>query len=197
MYQFRKTTITEGQSHKYILYREDEQLRYIDFITLLQQDEQFRSFFINILSDISFHAFQWETPPVTSSTADQPFEFVIYNSPTIDLPPDPGPFRQYFNSTEEGGISVFDNLGRDATLVAPAPPGQDLNYSHIGVFSNEAPLQQQHDLWQTTGRVTEERITDQPLWLNTAGGGVAWLHIRLDSRPKYYRHQPYISSADK
>ncbi len=24
-----------------------------------------------------------------------------------------------------------------------------------------------------------------------AGLGVAWLHIRLDDRPKYYRHAPY------
>lgn len=193
MYQFRKTTIAEGQSHKYILYQEKEQLQYVDFITLLQQKEQFRSFFINILSDVSFHAYQWETPPVTLSTADQPFEFVVCKSPGIDLPPDPGPFRQYFNPNEEGEIAFFDNLGRDAKLVAPAPTGQDLNYSHIGVFSNEAPIQQQHNLWQMTGRVTEEHISDQPLWLNTAGGGVAWLHVRLDSQPKYYRHHPYTS----
>ncbi|MGI9175867.1 MAG: DUF6940 family protein [Rhodothermales bacterium] len=24
------------------------------------------------------------------------------------------------------------------------------------------------------------------MWLSTAGGGVSWLHVRLDSRPKYY-----------
>jgi hypothetical protein len=31
----------------------------------------------------------------------------------------------------------------------------------------------------------------QPIWLSTAGMGVAWLHIRLDERPKYYSHKPY------
>lgn len=191
MFQFQKNTLSEGKACKYTLYQKEEQLRYIDFITKLQQDEQFRTFFINILSDISFHAYHWETPPVTVSTVDQPFEFVVSNTPGIDLPPDPGPFTQYFNANTEGGIAVFDNLGRDAKLIAPAPIGEDLNYSHIGVFSNEAPEREQHELWKTIGRVTQEHISDQPLWLNTAGGGVAWLHVRLDSRPKYYRYRPY------
>ena len=31
----------------------------------------------------------------------------------------------------------------------------------------------------------EARIDDRPLWLSTAGDGVAWLHVRLDQRPKY------------
>jgi hypothetical protein len=31
------------------------------------------------------------------------------------------------------------------------------------------------------------------MWLSTSGLGVAWLHIRLDSTPKYYQHQPYTS----
>lgn len=192
MFQFQKIIITEEQSHKYILYRQEEQLRYIDYITLLQQNEQFRSFFIDVLSGITFHAYQWETPPVTSSIADQPFEFVIHDSPGIDLPPDPGPFRQYFNSSDdEDKIAVFNNLGNDAKLIAPVPFQKDLNYSHIGVFTDAAPTRHQHWLWQRVGEVTEEHITDDPLWLNTAGGGVAWLHVRLDSRPKYYRHRPY------
>lgn len=177
-----------------MLYQHEEQLRYIDFITLLQQNEQFRSFFIDALSGITFQAYQWETPPVTSSIADRLFEFVIHNSPGIDLPSDPGPFRQYFSSSDdEPDIAVFNNLGNDAKLIAPAPLQQELNYSHIGVFTGEAPIRQQHRLWQRVGEVTEELISNDPLWLNTAGGGVAWLHVRLDSRPKYYRYVPYTN----
>lgn len=37
----------------------------------------------------------------------------------------------------------------------------------------------------------QQNLNDAPIWLNTAGAGVPWLHIRLDSRPKYYRYQPY------
>jgi hypothetical protein len=194
MYQFQKAAFNGGQSCKYIIYEQGEQLSYINFITLLQQEKQFRSFFISLLSDVSFYAYEWETPPVSTGTKGELFEFVIHNSPGIDLPPDPDPFRQYFRSSSlENGIAVFDNLGKDARLIAPAPPEEGVNFSHIGVFTSRAPIDLQHQLWQKIGRVTKELISEEPLWLNTAGGGVAWLHVRLDTRPKYYRHQSYIT----
>ena len=191
MYHSQKKTLKKGQVCKYTLYDEgDEELSYSDFLELLQKEPAFRSFFIGLLSNIPFHAYQWETPPLGSSSVTQPFQFVVSRNPGIDLPPDPGPFRQYFNSTS-GSTAVFNNLGNDAILIAPKPGGEDLNYSHIGAFTEEAPTKQQHALWQVVGRITQEQISDEPLWLNTAGGGVAWLHVRLDSRPKYYRHQPF------
>lgn len=200
MYRFEKTKLAKGRSVKYFLYRKEEQLLYIDFLNFLQRDKGFRSFFIELLSGIPFHAFQWETPPVTLSSIDQPFEFVVTDSPGIDLPPDPGPFRHYLNELDQGEtVAVFNNLGRDAQLIAPAPSPEDagLNYSHIGVFTQNAPVGEQHALWQKTGRLTEELLSDRPLWLNTAGGGVAWLHIRLDSSPKYYRHRPYRDASSR
>ena len=36
-----------------------------------------------------------------------------------------------------------------------------------------------------------QTVNDKPTWLSTAGMGVAWLHVRLDQRPKYYAHRPY------
>lgn len=191
MYQFQRNALTGGQSQKYTLYQDDERLQYADFLKHLQQDEAFRLFFIELLSEVPYHAYHWETPPVTSKTIDRLFEFVVTDSPSIDLPPDLGPFRQYFDSDDE--IAVFNNLGNDAKLIAPAPTDQQRNYSHIGVFTDEAPADQQQAFWQMVGQVTQEQISDQPLWLNTAGGGVAWLHVRLDSRPKYYRHRPYAA----
>lgn len=35
------------------------------------------------------------------------------------------------------------------------------------------------------------RVGTRPVWLSTAGAGVAWLHVRLDDRPKYYSYRPY------
>lgn len=190
MYRYQKKDLTEN-SCKYKIYKEDNQLSYYAFLDLLQQEIQFRTFFIELLSDIPFRAYQWEMPPVTARSADQPFEFVVTKNVHIDLPPDPGPFSQYFKEPNDNAIAVFDNLGGDAKLIAPAPAAEDLNYSHIGVFTGEAPAELQHQFWQATGRITEEHLSDQPLWLNTAGGGVAWLHVRLDTRSKYYRHRPY------
>ena len=33
------------------------------------------------------------------------------------------------------------------------------------------------------------------LWVSTSGLGVYWLHVRLDSYPKYYQHAPYKNAA--
>ncbi|WP_445664728.1 DUF6940 family protein [Fodinibius sp. AD559] len=194
MFGFEKTTIAKDKSYKYRLYRHEYQLSYAKYLDLLAQPaEEFRLFFIDLLTNIPFRAYHWETPPVTKDSLDQPFEFVVSRTPGIDLPPDPGPFRQYFQFDKK--VVVFDNLGGDAKLIAPTPADQQLNYSHIGVFTVNAPEEQQLAFWQTVGSVTNDLISNQPIWLNTAGGGVAWLHIRLDSNPKYYRHKPYISTG--
>ena len=195
MYHYQKSQLA-GNAIKYRLYQQNNQLRFSKFLRLLKEEKPFRSF-IELLAGIPFRAWQWETPPVTSSTVDQRFEFVVTDSPRIDLPPDPGPFQRYFSRLDkEESVAVFDNLGGDAKLVAPAPKSKDLNYSHIAVFTQHAPGKQQHALWQKTGELTEKQLSGRPLWLNTAGGGVAWLHIRLDSRPKYYRHRPYTKMDD-
>ena len=191
MFQVQKTQCNQGRSYKFTLHQKGNHISYAEFLTLLGQDDEFRTFFIEVLSDVPFRAYHWETPPVTRSTTGQPFEFAVTRSPGIDLPPDPGPFTQYFRDNDE--VAVFNNLGNDAKLVAPTPPRADLNYSHIGVFTDQAPAEQQQKLWQRVGLVTKKQLSNHPLWLNTAGGGVAWLHIRLDSRPKYYRHQPYCN----
>jgi hypothetical protein len=61
--------------------------------------------------------------------------------------------------------------------------------------SDHASVSENHALWRTVGKTLQERIAEQPVWLSTAGGGVSWLHVRLDSRPKYYGYHPYKESA--
>ena len=76
-------------------------------------------------------------------------------------------------------------------MVLPSPLGEDSAYSHLLAFLRTTPREQLHDFWRTIGESAIERLGDKPLWLNTAGGGVAWLHVRLDDRPKYYVYGPY------
>lgn len=189
MFTFQPYSLAKKDAERYLFFRKEKPLRYFDFIKLLQKGKNFRSFFINFLSEVPYRAYHWETPPVTKKSIHQIFDCVIYNRPQIDLPADPTPFRKYFDHTSK--VAIFSNLGKDAQLIAPAPSDQPLNYSHIGTFSRQAPKEQQQTFWKTVGEATERRISTEPLWLNTAGGGVSWLHIRLDSTPKYYLHEPY------
>ena len=40
-----------------------------------------------------------------------------------------------------------------------------------------------------------KRKSRQNVWLSTAGDGVAWLHIRMDTRQKYYHYLTYKKIA--
>jgi hypothetical protein len=86
---------------------------------------------------------------------------------------------------------TFRNLGGDAMLIAPSPGDSLRGYAHLASFLHEAPDSQVHAIWQSVGQMVSKSLSDKPIWLSTSGLGVAWLHIRLDSSPKYYQHQPY------
>lgn len=46
-------------------------------------------------------------------------------------------------------------------------------------------------LWRCVAETMLRRLSGRPLWLSTAGAGVAWLHVRVDPVPKYYAYPPY------
>jgi hypothetical protein len=86
---------------------------------------------------------------------------------------------------------VFPNLGRDAIMVVPCPLAASSAYGHLAAFVREAPDSQWHALWRSVGEAMARRVGARPMWLSTAGGGMSWLHVRLDDRPKYYGYEPY------
>lgn len=170
----------------------DVTLRYSEVIDLWERNGEFRSFFLALLSAVPFAAFRWETPPVTEASADRPFEFVVLDSPQLATRSDPRAFAaQLANVAAEGEVAVFSNLGNDATLIVPLAAGPTEAYGHLAAFARGAPPRQQHAFWQRVGQTMNEQLFDAPIWLNTAGAGVPWLHVRLDSKPKYYGHAPY------
>jgi uncharacterized protein DUF6940 len=176
------------------IFRVEHRHRPIGFADVLQRwqdDVVFREFFIALLADAPYSAFRWETPPVTSSSADRPFEFALLDSPELESEPDPDAFAEHFRSTADDGVISFPNLNHDAILVVPRPLGHSSAYGHIAGFLREAPEAQKHSLWRLVGKLMEDRLGSTPVWLSTAGAGVPWLHVRLDQRPKYYSHAPY------
>ena len=192
MFSYKLDIFNNGLAQKFRINKNAEPMRYADALDLWQHSDSFRSFFISILTDAPFSAYRWETPPLTLDSVNRDFEFVLLDSPFLDLPPEPEAFASYFTSVEsDAGIVVFENLGKDAVLVAPTPQAPDSAYPHIAAFTRNGPGPQNHDLWRTVGRTMQQRITNRPVWLSTAGGGVAWLHVRLDCRPKYYGFSPY------
>ncbi len=150
--------------------------------------------FNTLLSSCPFDAFFWECAPTTDGS--NRMEFVLVDAPSLAqfarTAPDRHAFRAHFPS-EHIEVAMFPSLGQDAHLLAPntqsAQPFTDLAY-----FTRHASNLQQKALYQRLSQLLQEQISKpgrKPLWLSTSGMGIAWLHIRMDSRPKYYTYKPY------
>lgn len=188
-----REVLESGQVHRYRLRLGKRRLRYVDVLDRWQEDPEFVRFFSGVLADSEFLAFRWETPPLTLGTVEVPFEFVLVDTPGfVRRPPDRSAFREAFHgAADPGGIVEIDNLGGDAGLVIPLPQADPEAYGHLAIFLREGPREQVDALWRHVAKSVWGRLGTRPLWLSTAGGGVAWLHVRLDSRPKYYHYEPY------
>ncbi len=159
---------------------------------LWREDVGFRGAFAAALAETPFAAFRWETPAVTRGALGQAFAYVVHDAPELDVAEDPGPFAAVFAGAGAAAqVVTVRSLGGDAVLIAPLPRGGAGAYAGIGGFMRRAPAAQVDALWRAVGRAMANLLDDRPLWLSTAGGGVEWLHVRLDRRPKYYLHAPY------
>jgi len=183
----QRTSIQSGSSH----------LTFSEVAGLWQDNTRFRDFFISLLSMAPWPACFWETPPVTLRTFDRQFEFVLVESRALAaMQPDRTAFDAYFRSAgETEDVVAFGNLGGDALLVAPCPRAPSSAYPHLVAFSRLAPVWQQHALWRGVAKTLLSRLDDNPVWLSTSGLGVPWVHVRLDSRPKYYQFGQYRSDT--
>ena len=187
--------IEHNRVTKYLLKRHDTPLTYSEVLDLWQDDADFRDYYTQLLASSPFAAYRWETPALTQNTMVNPFEFVLINSPWFcSRQTEDKAFEDNFTKEDQGIVS-FANLSGDATLIVPSPGTGDDVYGHLAAFIRQAPSSQVNTLWRVIGTTVKSRIGKTPLWLSTAGGGVAWLHVRLDLNPKYYGYSPYTQIA--
>jgi len=165
-----------------------------EFLDGLATDSGARRVLAGCLAYMPFPAFFWEVAAVSSKSANLPFECVALPAPALARAvPDAQSFAEHFS--KDRSVVRFVNLGGDATLVVPCPPRQPSvtlsAYSHLAAFLRQAPSEQQDLLLQEVGRAARDLLRAQPFWLSTSGAGVAWVHVRIDSRPKYYQYSPF------
>jgi hypothetical protein len=170
-----------------------------------------------IIASSQFDSILFEVPGCTWwSSAGKPFESVLVNQPSLKVfaegNPDRHAFEEHFakaqscSSNGDGSppsVCSFPNLGRDATLISPLPQPNidDTTYSHLSSFIRNAPKEQISQFWKLSAKTyidelkyKHERYNEHVgTWFSTNGMGVAWLHLRLDSVPKYYSYHPFTT----
>jgi len=147
-------------------------------------------------------ALYWETPPMSKRTLSRAFQFATLPAPHLARArSDAGAFAAHFRAAAPCATATFASLGGDATLVAPCPPAgvgaaaaHAPTHAHLGAFVRLAPAAQRDALWRAVGAAAREAAAkSEPTWVSTEGSGVPWLHVRLDTRPKYYHHSEYLT----
>ncbi|MBT8078357.1 MAG: hypothetical protein KJO31_07250 [Gammaproteobacteria bacterium] len=170
-------------------------ISFADLLTSLANDGEFADWYSRKLALTPCDAVFWEHPALTGTNLDAAAQFVLLDAPALAAAKaDPGPFANVFAESHTDEPVRFASLGKDALLVAPGPGIGRAAAPHLLAFLRNAHAAQIRLLWRTVATATLETISDKPLWLSTSGLGVCWLHIRLDSRPKYYQHRPYRSA---
>jgi hypothetical protein len=175
---------------------------YQQAIKLLIEDQSFRTVLINELKSIPMQSFYWECPALSLENSQRPFEFILMEANLQKASTQSTTFKQYFHNCKNE-IVTFQNLGGDATLIVPCPlktrDSHELAYGHFAEFLRNAPLDQINTLLIRIGRqarkVLKELSPRELIWLSTSGGGVPWLHVRFDSKPKYYNWKPYKENS--
>lgn len=193
MWSTERTIIREGWSQEIALLRDRAAASFADVVAAWRDEPEFRDFLIRQLADMPYPAYFWEMPPIRRDTMTRDYKFVVVRSDTLArMAPDADAFAAKFADTTRS-VVTFHNLGGDALLVAPRPIAESATYTHIAAFLRTAPEAQRHDLFLALARAIDSELTQTatPIWISSSGLGIAWLHIRLDSFPKYYQYRPF------
>jgi hypothetical protein len=195
MWSARSEELADACGVRFALAVDSRPATFADVLRGWQGDTGFRALFNALLADAPFASFRWEMPAVTAATVARPFKCVLLDSPGLARRLEPEAFAEHFAGAV-GDVVTFTNLGGDAILVVPCPVAEASAYGHLAAFVRLAPEQQRQALWRLVGEAMLQRVGAKPVWLSTAGAGVAWLHVRLDDQPKYYGYAAYRRSAE-
>jgi hypothetical protein len=180
----------DDRSTKYQLFEKGRLLTYREVLEKWQQSDEFILFFASILQHSPFQGYFWEVKPVTLQLLEETFEFVLIESSSLPkVAAQVSAYQAYFH--QDSLVVSFPNLRKDAMLVVPVPVTEEKFYSHLASFMRNVPRDQLLAFWRVVGAEMGKAIGTEKRWLSTHGLGVYWLHVRIDSRPKYYHFLPY------
>jgi hypothetical protein len=108
---------------------DDSKLTYAEFVHLLKEkNEEFLKEFREALNHAAdeLSAYFWECIPVSQSSLNKEFEFVVTESLVLySIDQDYSNFKEHIEKTQNDYVTNFSNLGGDSILVIPTPQKLD------------------------------------------------------------------------
>jgi hypothetical protein len=102
------------------------------------------------------------------------------------------PFMSHINESKNIFVTSFYNISEDTRLIIPIPR-QNKNFSTIKDFIDNATITQQQHFWNHVSKEILLFLTkNENVFVSTHGLGVHYFHIRLCTRPKYYKTKQFI-----
>jgi hypothetical protein len=187
-----------GKDVRLVFRRSGKVLTWADVLSLWSDSAPFVRSFTQALSQHGARDFFFETPALSSATRDAAFECVLLDA-CGDLDKkkaSPAKFEQHMKGPP-GGVVSFDNLRKDGRLVAPrlSKGAASRTCGSLAAFSRAASPRQVLALWKRVSKNATHMLSQSPdgtrLWVSTDGRGVPWLHVRLDTQPRYIKHAQY------
>lgn len=123
--------------------------------------------------------------PFTGNNLNSEIKYKILRKDKLSDNQDFSSFKNKFK--EKCKVVSFKNLSGDSTLIVPCPD-VNKNYAHLYLFNLNAKNKKKKLLWKKVSQEINNIIKSDKnklIYLNTHGFGVPYLHIRIDSKPKY------------
>ena len=132
-------------------------------------------------------SFFWETTPVTKSLNTKYKEKYIQSKMLDDMGDDYSSFKSHITKSKNKNVLTFYNLSKTALLVVPKPR-KGKEYTTLKQFMDNASTTQQKAFWKKVASSVKKMLKKHDkVWVSTHGTGVPYLHVRIDTDPKYYR----------
>lgn len=153
-----------------------------------------------IIKTSNHKSIYWECNPVKLENYESlTFQFVILDAPSLHRRgPDALTFAEHFTKCGAAVVTSFKSLGNDSILIAPCPrlkSSENSHMAHLKAFVEGTAEEEISQLLWIVARRLQDKLLQSPstpLWLSTSGEGVSWLHVRIDTRPKYYNLRDYM-----
>lgn len=101
------------------------------------------------------------------------------------------PFLNHIKKSRSKNVVSFYNLSKTSLLIIPYPKkdkdNKYKNYKTLKDFIDNSPKSQQIKLWKKVSSCIKKMLKkNNKIWVSTHGLGIPYLHIRIDTNPKYY-----------